>query len=286
LDKNVLDKLLTIELLTVEEGGVMKVGFVQMEPKLLDLNANLSKAEKLIGEAAKQGAKLIVLPELFDTGYNFETKEEVAEIAQQIPDGETTQFLVEQAREHEVFIVAGTAEKDERGKLYNSAVIVGPIGWGYIGKYRKIHLFYREKLFFEPGNLGFHVFNIGIAKVGIMICFDWFFPESMRTLALKGADIVAHPANLVLPYAPRAMPIRSLENMVFSITANRIGEERGLKFIGMSQINSPKAEILLRASEDKEEVGIVEINVEDARNKKLNEFNDIFKDRRPEHYVL
>jgi predicted amidohydrolase len=286
LDKNVLDKLLTIELLTVEEGGVMKVGFVQMEPKLLDLNANLSKAERLIGEAAKQGAKLIVLPELFDTGYNFETKEEVAEIAQQIPDGETTQFLVEQAREHEVFTVAGTAEKDERGKLYNSAVIVGPIGWGYIGKYRKIHLFYREKLFFEPGNLGFHVFNIGIAKVGIMICFDWFFPESMRTLALKGADIVAHPANLVLPYAPRAMPIRSLENRVFSITANRIGEERGLKFIGMSQINSPKAEILLRASEDKEEVGIVEINVEDARNKKLNEFNDIFKDRRPEHYVL
>lgn len=281
-----LDKLLTIELLIVKEGGVMKVGFVQMEPKLLDLNANLSKAEKLIGEAAKQGAKLIVLPELFDTGYNFETKEEVAEIAQQIPDGETTQFLVEQAREHEVFIVAGTAEKDERGKLYNSAVIVGPIGWGYIGKYRKIHLFYREKLFFEPGNLGFHVFNIGIAKVGIMICFDWFFPESMRTLALKGADIVAHPANLVLPYAPRAMPIRSLENRVFSITANRIGEERGLKFIGMSQINSPKAEILLRASEDKEEVGIVEINVEDARNKKLNEFNDIFKERRPEHYVL
>lgn len=281
-----LDKLLTIELLTVEEGGVMKVGFVQMEPKLLDLNANLSKAERLIGEAAKQGAKLIVLPELFDTGYNFETKEEVAEIAQQIPDGETTQFLVEQAREHEVFTVAGTAEKDERGKLYNSAVIVGPIGWGYIGKYRKIHLFYREKLFFEPGNLGFHVFNIGIAKVGIMICFDWFFPESMRTLALKGADIVAHPANLVLPYAPRAMPIRSLENRVFSITANRIGEERGLKFIGMSQINSPKAEILLRASEDKEEVGVVDINIEEARNKKLNEFNDIFKDRKPEYYAL
>ena len=264
----------------------MKVGFVQMEPKLLNLNANLSKAEKLIKEAANQGAKLIVLPELFDTGYNFEAKEEVEEIAQQIPDGETTQFLVEQAREYEAFIVAGTAEKDERGRLYNSAVIVGPIGQGYIGKYRKIHLFYREKLFFEPGNLGFHVFNIGMAKVGIMICFDWFFPESMRTLALKGADIVAHPANLVLPYAPRAMPIRSLENRVFSITANRIGEERGLRFIGMSQINSPRAEILLRASEDKEEVGVVEINIEEARNKRLNEFNDIFKDRRPEHYSL
>ena len=263
----------------------MKIGFIQMEPKLLDLNANLSKAETLIKDAAKQNAKLIVLPELFDTGYNFETKEEVEEIAQQIPDGETTQFLMDQAKKHDMFIVAGTAEKDEKGKLYNSAVIVGPIGEGYIGKYRKVHLFYREKLFFEPGDLGFHVFNIGIAKVGVMICFDWIFPEAMRTLALKGADIVAHPANLVLPYAPKAMPIRSLENRVFSITANRIGEERGLRFIGMSQINSPKAEILLRASENKKEVGVVEINVEEARNKKLNEFNDLFKDRRPEYYV-
>jgi len=263
----------------------MKIGFIQMESKLLDLNANLSKAETLIKDAAKEETELIVLPELFDTGYNFETKEEVEEIAQQIPDGETTQFLMDQAKEHDMFIVAGIAEKDEKEKLYNSAVIVGPIGGGYIGKYRKVHLFYREKLFFEPGDLGFHVFNIGIAKVGIMICFDWLFPEAMRALALKGADIVAHPANLVLPYAPRAMPIRSLENRVFSITANRIGEEKGLRFIGMSQINSPKAEILLRASEDKEEVGVVEINVEEARNKKLNEFNDLFKDRRPEYYV-
>ena len=256
----------------------MKIGFIQMEPKLLDLNANLSRAEKFLKEAAKKEAKLVVLPELFDTGYNFYSKEELEEIAQQVPDGETTQFLIEQAREHEMFIIAGTAEKDGKGRIYNSAVIVGPIGWGYIGKYRKIHLFYREKLFFEPGNLGFHVFNIGIARVGIMICFDWFFPEAMRTLALKGADIIAHPANLVMPYAPRAMPIRSLENRVFSITANRIGEERGLRFIGMSQINSPKAEILLRASEDKEEVGIVEISLEEARNKKINELNDIFKD--------
>ncbi len=264
----------------------MKIGFIQMEPKLLDLNTNLSKAEKFLKEAAKKETKLVVLPELFDTGYNFYSKEELEEIAQQVPDGETTQFLIEQAREHEMFIIAGTAEKDEKGRIYNSAVIVGPIGWGYIGKYRKIHLFYREKLFFEPGNLGFHVFNIGIARVGVMICFDWFFPEAMRTLALKGADIIAHPANLVMPYAPKAMPIRSLENRVFSITANRIGEERGLRFIGMSQINSPKAEILLRASEDKEEVGIVEIGLEEARNKKINEFNDIFKDRRPEHYML
>lgn len=185
-----------------------------------------------------------------------------------------------------MFIVAGTAEKDEKGNLYNSAVLVGPVGWGYIGKYRKIHLFNREKLFFRPGNLGFHVFNIGIAKVGVMICFDWFFPESARTLALKGADVIAHPSNLVMPYAPRAMPIRALENRVYTITANRIGEEFGLRFIGKSTIASPRAEVLAMGSEDKEEVGVVEIDLSLARDKRINEMNDIFKDRRPQYYTL
>jgi len=264
----------------------MKVAYVQMEPVLLEPDVNYSKAEDLIRIAADRGAELIVLPELFDTGYNFRSRSEVEEVAGEIPDGPTTQFLVELSKELGVFIVAGTAEKDEKGHLYNSAVITGPIGSGYIGKYRKIHLFYREKLFFEPGNLGFHVFNIGIAKVGIMICFDWFFPESARTLALKGADVIAHPSNLVMPYAPRAMPIRALENRVYTITANRIGEERGLRFIGKSLIASPKAEVLAMGSENEEEVGVVEIDLELARNKRLNEMNDVLRDRRPEFYSL
>lgn len=264
----------------------MKVAYVQMEPVFLEPEANYSKAEELIRAAADEGAELIVLPELFDTGYNFRSREEVLEVAGQIPDGPTTQFLMELSRELGVFIVAGTAEKDERGRLYNSAVVTGPIGSGYIGKYRKVHLFYREKLFFEPGNLGFHVFNIGIAKVGVMICFDWFFPESARTLALKGADIIAHPSNLVMPYAPRAMPIRALENRVYTITANRIGEERGLRFIGKSTIASPKAEVLAMGSEDKEEVAVVEVDLPLARDKRLNDINDVFRDRRPEHYAL
>jgi len=264
----------------------MKVAYVQMEPAFLEPEKNYSKAERLVREAKERGARLVVLPELFDTGYNFESRGEVESVAGEIPDGPTTQFLVELAKEEEVFIVAGTAEKDERGNLYNSAVLVGPIGWGYIGKYRKVHLFNREKLFFKPGNLGFHVFNIGIAKVGIMICFDWFFPESARTLALKGAEIIAHPSNLVMPYAPRAMPIRALENRVYTITANRIGEERGLRFIGKSTIASPKAEVLAMGSENREEVAVVEVDLELARNKKINELNDVFKDRRPQYYVL
>ena len=264
----------------------MKVGYVQMEPALLEPEKNYSRAEKLVKEAAEKGAKLVVLPELFDTGYNFESREEVESVAGQIPDGPTTEFLIELARSLDVFIVAGTAEKDERGNLYNSAVIVGPIGWGYIGKYRKIHLFNREKLFFQPGDLGFHVFNIGVAKVGVMICFDWFFPESARTLALKGAEIIAHPSNLVMPYAPMAMPIRALENRVYTITANRVGEERGLRFIGRSMIASPKAEVLAMGSEDREEVAVVDVDLGLARDKRINEMNDVFKDRRPEHYVI
>ncbi|AAL81141.1 acyltransferase [Pyrococcus furiosus DSM 3638] len=260
---------------------MVKVAYVQMEPKILELDKNLSKAEKLVKEAAKREAKLIVLPELFDTGYNFESRDEVFEIAQRIPEGETTTFLMDLAGDLEVYIVAGTAEK-YNDRLYNSAVLVGPTG--YLGKYRKIHLFYREKVFFDPGDLGFNVFDLGFIRVGIMICFDWFFPESARTLALKGADIIAHPANLVMPYAPRAMPIRALENRVYIITADRVGEERGLRFIGKSLIASPKAEVLAMGSETEEEVGVAEVDISLVRNKRINDLNDIFKDRRPEYY--
>lgn len=262
---------------------MVKVAFGQMNPVLLSPEDNLSKAEALIERAALEGARIIVLPELFDAGYNFESREEVESVAQPIPDGRTTRFLIRVARKYGIFVVAGTAERDSLGRLYNSAVIIGPVG--YIGKYRKIHLFAREKEFFEPGNLGFQVFQLGFARVGVMICFDWFFPESARTLALKGAEIIAHPANLVMPYAPRAMPIRALENRVYTITADRVGVERGLHFIGRSQINSPRAEVLVEGSEEGEEVGIAEIDLSLARDKRLNDYNDIFRDRKPQYYA-
>jgi predicted amidohydrolase len=113
----------------------------------------------------------------------------------------------------------------------------------------------------------------------------------MRTLALRGAELILHPSNLILPYCPHVMPYRCLENRVFAITANRIGVEsrkndQTLRFIGMSQIASPLGEILARASDDQEELLTVEINPELARNKSINPYNDLFKDRRPEMYVL
>jgi predicted amidohydrolase len=123
-----------------------------------------------------------------------------------------------------------------------------------------------------------------------MICFDWIFPESARTLALKGAQIIAHPANLVLPYCQDAMVTRSIENRVFTVTANRIGREKlndqELAFTGGSQITNPKGDILFRGPMDKAAVHILTINPDQALNKHISIRNDLFKDRKPEHYTI
>jgi len=146
-------------------------------------------------------------------------------------------------------------------------------------------------LFFSPGDTGFPVWDIGMARIGILICFDWYYPESARTLALKGADILCHPSNLVLPHCPDSMVTRCLENRVFAITANRIGqEERGgkppLRYIGKSEIVTPLGEILHRASPEQPELILCEIDIREARRKSLNPYNDLWKDRKPHLYDL
>ena len=194
---------------------------------------------------------LLVFPELALSGYQFLSKEEVRELAEDIPSGSDYQRLEEAIRGRALHVVVGLAERDH-DRLYNSAVLIGPNG--YIGTYRKTHLFSEETLWFAPGDTGFLVWDIGKAKVGLLVCFDWFFPEAARSLALKGADILCHPSNLVLPYCPDAMVTRCLENRVFAITANRVGrEQRGeksaLSFIGMSEIVAPNGQILYRSSQ-------------------------------------
>jgi len=182
-------------------------------------------------------------------------------------------------------IVGGFIERDNN-KIFNSAMIVSETG--VIGIYRKIHLYYREKLWFSPGNQQLKVYKINDFKVGMMICFDWIFPETARTLALLGADIIAHPSNLVLPYCQKAMITRCLENRVFAITSNRIGQEkRGLdnfSFTGASQITSYNGEILSSAPKAKEFVDIVNVDINRARDKNLNEFNNLIEDRRIKFY--
>jgi predicted amidohydrolase len=261
----------------------MKAGFYQFNPVFGKKDENLKRVLSVIKDA---DLELLVLPEFFATGYQFISIDEVAELSEPIKKGYTTEFISDLSHEKNLYIVAGLPERDGNN-FYNSAIFSGPDG--LIDFYRKTHLFFEEKLYFNPGNTGFKVWDTKIGRIGIMICFDWFFPESMRTLALLGAEVVAHPSNLVLPYCPDAMPFRCLENRVYAITANRIGTEnrkegQSLKFIGQSQIVSPKADILIKASEIEEMLLVAEIYPEMARDKELNTFNDIFKDRRPDIY--
>ena len=258
----------------------MKAGFLQTLPVFGKKDENLRKAVAAIG---RLDADLVVLPELFNTGYQFTSEEEAFASAEKIPGGQTTRALVDLARERRLHIVAGLAE-EENGRCYNSAVLVGPRG--FISRYRKLHLFLNEKRWFEPGSMELGVYDIGIARVGIMICFDWFFPEVARYLALKGADIICHPSNLVLPYCPQAMITRCIENRVFAITANRVGTEKRseeqLAFIGSSQIVGVRGEVLCRASSDREESGVIEIDPCLARDKQVTPLNHLFHDRRVE----
>ena len=216
----------------------MRIGIYQNNPEFGEVEKNLEQA---IDKIDTIQADLVVLPELFATGYQFISREEVFKFAEELPDGPTCRRMIEYSSFKNIFMVFGIAEKDG-DKLFNSAVLTGPDG--FLGTYRKSHLFFEENLFFSPGNTGFKVYDIGIARLGIMICFDWWFPEAARTLALKGADIICHPANLVLPNCQTAMVTRSLENAVYSATANRVGfESRGgkekLVFTGDIQVISP-----------------------------------------------
>ena len=261
----------------------MKAGFYQFNPSFGDVDSNLAKVRNAVRD---QEIDLLVLPEFFTTGYQFISNDEVAELAEEIPKGKTTDALITLSKEKKSFIVAGLPEK--AGKvLYNSAVLTGPEG--FIGLYRKTHLFFEETLYFTPGDTGFKVWDTSLGRIGIMICFDWFYPESMRTLALAGAEVIAHPSNLVLPFCPDSMPVRCLENMAFAITANRTGtEQRGgkepLTFIGKSEVVSPRGKILIRAPEDDEAFMTVDIDPEEAKDKSLNQYNNLFRDRRPDQY--
>ncbi|SEM53524.1 Predicted amidohydrolase [Syntrophus gentianae] len=262
--------------------GILKTGFVQFEPIFGDVEENLKKAGSLINGMK---ADVIVLPELFNTGYLFTSLEEVERLSEKIPDGKTTEFLCGLASRNSCFIVGGLAEWDN-GRFFNSAVLVSPTG--YVGTYRKIHLFSEEKLWFQPGDKEPGIFDLGCCRIGIMICFDWFFPETMRILSLKGADLICHCANLVLPFCQDGMRTRCLENHVYAVTANRTGQDdrngKTLRFTGRSQITGPTADVLYSADPVADEVAVVEIDISLARDKNLNPYNHLYRDRRVEFY--
>ena len=260
----------------------MRVAVVQTDPVFGEIERNVREAISMMESVE---ADLYVLPELFNTGYNFINVEEADRLSENT-SGFTFDLLSTFARRKSCYVVYGFVEKTVR--LYNSASLVGP--YGMMGLYRKIHLFNKETLFFSPGDLGFPVFNLPIGRIGIMICFDWTFPESARSLALKGAQLIVHPSNLVLPYCPDAMITRSIENRVFTATADRVGtENRGdtsFTFIGTSEIVATNGTVLQRLGAKDPGIAVADLDLQAASNKRLNQYNDLFGGRRTEHYSV
>jgi len=256
----------------------VKVGYVQFRPKFGDKEYNGSK---MIDMASTLDAEVIVFPELANTGYVFKSKEEIVTLAEPY-DGPSIKRMQEFSKRKGALLAFGFAERFG-DVFYNSAAVVTPEGEVKI--YRKVHLFNEEKVYFNRGDK-FFTFTWHDTVFGVMICFDWIFPEAMRSLALMGAQIVLHPANLVLPYCQDAMVTRCIENRVFEITANRIGVDLGVRCTMTRKITAPGGIVLHRATKTKEEALAVDIDPGLALQKSINSYNDLFKDRLPSAYEL
>jgi 5-aminopentanamidase len=269
----------------------MRVAGVQMDVELGAVAANLERMEKRLAEAAGQGAKLVVFPECAATGYCFESAAEAREVAEPIP-GPITELISRACHQYGTHAAFGMVELDD-DRLFNAAVLVGPEG--VLGSYRKIHLPYLGlDMFTTPGDRLFRVDHVGNVRVGMTICYDGSFPESTRSLALLGADLILLPTNwppgaeTTAEYVTNA---RAIENNVYFMAVNRIGTERGFRFIGHSKIADPYGKTLAEARGTDETILYAEIDPHKARRKHLVRVPgkheiDRMADRRPEMYGL
>jgi predicted amidohydrolase len=262
--------------------SLFKVGYYQYCPVFGEVGHNLRHVVDVLHCA---NADLIVLPELALTGYCFRDRNELEALAEEPDTSPTVEALLALCRARGFHLVTGFAER-HADRCFNSALLLGP--GGIIAIYRKLHLFGMEKSYFDQGDLEPQVFPVCDIRIGMMICFDWIFPEVARLLALAGADLICHPSNLVLTYCQQAMAVRCIENLTFAVTANRHGTERRphteLSFTGQSQIVAPRGTVLHRGSADSDELYVAAIEIDQARDKRLTEQNDIFQDRRPAFY--
>jgi predicted amidohydrolase len=266
-----------------------KIAGVQMDCRLADVPSNLIVVRRNLHRAADLGARLVVFPECALTGYCFTSKEEALPHAQPLP-GPGSETLAEDCLQRGVFAIVGLLERDERGSLFNSCALIGPAGLA--GSYRKIHLpCLGIDRFTTPGDRPFAVHDLGGLRIGMNICYDGSFPESSRVLTVLGADLVVLPTNWptgALTTVPLTQA-RALENHIYYAAVNRIGEERGFRFIGRSRIVGCDGALLAEASSDREEVIVAEIDPALARRKRVVKIPgeheiDRVGDRRPEMY--
>jgi predicted amidohydrolase len=258
-----------------------KVSVIQFQPKIADPEENIRRLEPLF--QAAHGSRVVVLPELSNAGYNFEGYDEARQYSEVIgKEGIFQDYLLGQAKARNIFIVSGINERDG-DRLFNTSILVGSSG--IMGKYRKAHLFMNEKDIFQKGDAGFPVFDLGGFKIGMMICFDYLFPEPWRLMAQQGADLICHPSNLLTMNAHRCLPGLSLMNRIYIATANRFGTERSITFSGLSVLSDPLGNTIAMASPHKSEIISTEIDTELSRNKMITMRNHVFDDRRPEIYA-
>ncbi len=258
------------------------VAAVQFAPTILDKAGNLARLAALVGEAARGGAKLCVLPEMATTGYVFSGREEIAGLVEPVP-GPTTRFFGELARRHGMHIVYGFPEVDPATDFYyNAAVLIGPNG-DVLGRYRKMQSFINETVWARDGDLGPVVIDTELGRIGLIICMDAAYFETARLEALAGADVLAFPTNWLGPAPSLEWRARCLENGVYLISADRWGTERGVKFAGGSCVIGPEGEVL-GAQVTGDGVVFGRVSLARARDKRLDGVGDRLAIRRPEAY--
>lgn len=266
----------------------VRIACAQVAPRVGEAEGNCRLAREALREAIAAGARIVLLPELVTSGYVFESAEEARSLA--LPVEELSDWAEEAAR-GEAVVIGGFAELGEDGSVYNSAAVFGP--GGLLAVYRKTHLWDREKLCFEPGGEQPPVVETPFGRIGVAVCYDLYFPELTRGLALAGADLVALPANL--PLFPRPEDERPVEIALAQATAHvskvwvavcdRTGLERGVEWTGASCIVDPDGWLAAGPVEgDGEEILYADCELARARDKAWGERNHVVGDLRPELY--
>ena len=264
-----------------------------------ETDKNVSNAEKLVRQAASEGAQIILIQELFESQYFcMDQKEELFELSKPFENHPTIKKFSELAKELKVVLPVSFFEKANRAH-YNSVAIVDADG-SVLGKYRKSHIpdgpGYQEKFYFNPGDTGFKVWNTKYAKIGVGICWDQWFPEAARSMVLSGAELLLYPTAIggepeddgfdSSDMWQRAMIGHSASNQIPVIASNRIGTEKGIDienyFYGRSFVTNHVGDKIAEGSRDKEEVLIGKINLSEAET--LRNVWGVFRDRRPELY--
>ena len=276
----------------------VRTAVFQFDVQIGDVEANLAAATRGVKQAAAAGADIVVLPEMATAGYAFGDRQELAPFAEKATEEELGRALTgwaTLAQQHNLYVCGGFPET-ANGALYNSSALIGPDG--LVGVYRKVHLFYNEKDLFQPGDLGFPVFELPFGRVGMQVCYDIFFPESARSLVLGGAQLILSPGNFVRNFRRRVYDERGLtqacvaamgtssQNQVYFALSDRIGEERDLGFIGASIIVGWDGWPLAGpASGNAEELLVVDMDLPEAtRKRQRNLLNHGILDRRPDQY--